>query len=321
MNILITGCAGFIGFHSAIKFLENGYKVFGVDNLNTYYDPNLKKYRLNKLLLQKNFIFENADISDISISNIFKKFKPEIVINLAAQAGVRYSIDNPRKYFDSNIAGFFNILEACREFKVGHLLYASSSSVYGDVNEVPFSVSDDTDNPESFYAATKKCNELMSVPYSKLYGLNAIGLRFFTVYGPFGRPDMAPWLFTEAIERDRSIDIYNNGDMFRDFTYIDDIVDGLFTIFEKFNFSEVGLNKVYNLGFGKPVNLLKFVELIEDALGKKAIKNYLPFQQGDVHKTFANIDDLKSDYGYKPKIDIENGIVGWINWYKSYISN
>ena len=319
MKILITGCAGFIGYHISKKLLNNGYNVVGVDNLNNYYDINLKSYRLSKLTTHKNFTFIKIDISKTnSIFSIFETYTPDVVINLAAQAGVRYSIENPKKYFDSNVHGFFNILEACKIFKPKLLLYASSSSVYGDVNEVPYNVTDNTNSPESFYAATKKCNELMSVPYSKIYGLNSIGLRFFTVYGPLGRPDMAPWLFTKAIMNDNAINIYNNGDMSRDFTFIDDIVNGLFLILKNFSYDKTSINKIYNIGFGGPVHLLEFIETLESYLNKKAIRNYMPFQEGDVHKTFADISSFKTDYSYQPTTDIKIGLEKWVKWYKIY---
>ena len=319
MKILITGCAGFIGYHISKKLLNNGYNVVGVDNLNNYYDINLKSYRLSKLTTHKNFTFIKIDISKTnSIFSIFETYTPDVVINLAAQAGVRYSIENPKKYFDSNVHGFFNILEACKIFKPILLLYASSSSVYGDVNEVPYNVTDNTNSPESFYAATKKCNELMSVPYSKIYGLNSIGLRFFTVYGPLGRPDMAPWLFTKAIMNDNAINIYNNGDMSRDFTFIDDIVNGLFLILKNFSYDKTSINKIYNIGFGGPVHLLEFIETLESYLNKKAIRNYMPFQEGDVHKTFADISSFKTDYSYQPTTDIKIGLEKWVKWYKIY---
>jgi UDP-glucuronate 4-epimerase len=334
MKILVTGAAGFIGFHTCLKLVNQGHEVYGIDNINDYYDPKLKFDRLNELgfneaetNLFKNEVqstkfrylhFSRIDLVDgESIDNLFKQEQFEVVCNLAAQAGVRYSIENPKAYIDSNIVGFLNILEGCRNHKVKHLVYASSSSVYGENKKVPFETTDNVDHPISLYAATKKSNELMSHTYGHLYGFKTTGLRFFTVYGPWGRPDMAYYLFTEAISNDKPIKVFNNGQMERDFTYIDDIVNGVTKIIEK-NIHSREHYKIYNIGNNKTESLQNFIATIEKAIGKKAIKEMYPMQQGDVPKTSAEINQLIKDYKYKPKTPINKGIKEFIKWYKNY---
>ena len=334
MKILVTGVAGFIGFHTCLKLVNQGHDVFGIDNINNYYDPKLKFDRLNELgfneaesKLFKNQVqsakfnslrFSRIDIVDHeSIDNLFKQEQFEIVCNLAAQAGVRYSIENPKAYIDSNISGFLNILEGCRNHKVKHLVYASSSSVYGENKKTPFETKDNVDFPISLYAATKKSNELMAHTYGHLYGFKTTGLRFFTVYGPWGRPDMAYYLFVEAISKNKPIKVFNNGQMERDFTYIDDIVNGVIKIIEK-NIDSRKHYKIYNIGNNKTENLKDFIKTIEKALGKQAVKEMYPMQQGDVPKTWANIDELFSDYKYSPSTNIDDGITNFVNWYIKY---
>lgn len=330
--ILITGAAGFIGFHLAIRLLEKGERVYGIDNLNDYYDPDLKQSRLELLNAFDNFRFEKLDLEDkVGIDDLFSKEKFQCVINLAAQAGVRYSLVNPYAYLESNLHGFLNILEACRHSKVSHLIYASSSSVYGKNTKMPFSVHDNVDHPVSLYAATKKSNELMAHTYSHLFGLPTTGLRFFTVYGPYGRPDMALFLFTKAILEDQSIDVYNNGKMLRDFTYVDDIVSGIenlipivpspSTVWNSDSpdpASSTAPYKLYNIGNNNPVKLMDFIEAIESATGKKAKKNFLPIQPGDVPATYADVQDLVSTAGFKPGTSIQEGIRKFVDWYKEY---
>ena len=305
---------------------------FRTDNINSYYDPKLKEARLNLLLPYKNFKFHKADLANREVvSNLFKDEKYDYIVNLAAQAGVRYSIENPYAYIESNIKGFLNILEGCRHYPVKHLLYASSSSVYGANKKVPFSVHDNVDHPLSLYAGTKKANELMAHTYSNLYNIPVTGVRFFTVYGPWGRPDMAAFLFTKAIIEDRPIDVFNYGNMKRDFTYIDDIVEGIFRIIEKIPSpndkwrgdepdpsSSFAPYRLYNIGNNKPVELTKFIEILEEHLEKKAKKNLLPMQPGDVYETFADVDDLMKDIDFKPKIDIREGLKEFVKWYKEY---
>ncbi len=331
-KILVTGAAGFIGFHLSKKLCENGYEVVGLDNINNYYDVRLKEARLNILAEFKNFSFEKLDLADeAGMQAFFDRHKFDYVVNLAAQAGVRYSTINPHAYVHSNLTGFLHILEGCRYGKVKHLVYASSSSVYGANTVMPFSVHHNVDHPVSLYAATKKSNELLAHTYSVLYGLPTTGLRFFTVYGPWGRPDMALFLFANAILNDKPIDVYNFGKMKRDFTYIDDIVEGVFRLITKI--PEPNLNwkseapdpsssfapyRIYNIGNNQPVELLKFIELIEENLGKKSIKNLLPIQPGDVPETYANIDSLANDINFKPSTSIEEGIKKFFNWYKNY---
>jgi UDP-glucuronate 4-epimerase len=335
MKILVTGAAGFIGFHTCLKLVNQGHEVYGIDNINDYYDPQLKLDRLNELgfseaeseifknevqsTIFKHLRFSRIDLVDNeSIDNLFKQEQFQVVCNLAAQAGVRYSIENPKAYIDSNISGFLNILEGCRNHKVKHLVYASSSSVYGENKKVPFETTDNVDHPISLYAATKKSNELMAHTYGHLYCFKTTGLRFFTVYGPWGRPDMAYYLFTKAISNDKPIKVFNNGVMERDFTYIDDIVKGITKVIEKNIVSREQHYKIYNIGNNKTESLQNFITTIEQAIGKKAIKEMHPMQQGDVPRTFANVDELTKDYGYKPNTSIKNGIREFVNWYRMY---
>ncbi|WP_404452578.1 NAD-dependent epimerase [Virgibacillus necropolis] len=329
--ILITGAAGFIGAHVSKRLLNNGHSVIGIDNMNDYYDVELKKNRLNWLKNEK-FIFEQIERIDREhVKKLFEKYQPSVVIDLAAQAGVRYSLENPYAYINSNIVGFITILEACRKFKVNHLIYASSSSVYGANTKMPFSVHDNVDHPVSLYAATKKANELMAHTYSHLYGLPTTGIRFFTVYGPWGRPDMALFRFTKSILEGKPIQVYNNGNMQRDFTYIDDIVEGIVRLIDKKPVPNLNWNgsypdpgtsyapyKIYNIGNNKPVKLMDFISAIENKLGIKAKKEFMPMQDGDVLATYADIEDLIKDVGYKPKTSIEEGVSNFIDWYKDY---
>lgn len=331
-TILVTGAAGFIGFNLSNRLLKEGYKVIGIDNLNDYYDVNLKKSRLNILKKKDNFEIVIGNIEDKEIvDKTFEENDINIVVNLAAQAGVRYSLENPYSYIESNIMGFINILEACRHNAIEHLVYASSSSVYGSNESMPFSTSDSVDHPVSLYAATKKSNELMAHTYSHLFNLPTTGLRFFTVYGPWGRPDMALFLFTDAIVNDKPIKVFNHGNMERDFTYIDDIVEGVFRVINnvpKYNAdydkqnqdpgSSYAPYKVYNIGNNQPVQLMEFIETLEIKLGKEAEKEYLPLQPGDVPRTYANVDDLIRDVGFKPEISIDEGIGKFVEWYKDY---
>jgi UDP-glucuronate 4-epimerase len=332
MKVLLTGCAGFIGMHVAKILLNRGETVIGIDNLNDYYDPKLKHARLAQLTPYDNFCFIKGDIADRdTLEIIFAKEKPDRVINLAAQPGVRYSLQNPHVYIQTNIVGFCNILECCRLHEVHHLVYASSSSVYGANTKMPLSTHDNVDHPVSLYAASKKANELMAHSYSHLYGLPTTGLRYFTVYGPWGRPDMSPWLFTSAILEGRAIDVFNYGKMQRDFTYIDDIAQGTVRSLDsipKLNNSDDALKleatsthapyKIYNIGNHQPIALMDFIETIEKAIGKEAIKNYLPMQPGDVLSTYADIDDLIRDVGYQPNTTLAYGIEQWVKWYKHY---
>lgn len=318
---LITGGAGFIGFHLSKALLEKGIRVIGFDNLNEYYDVNLKFARLNILKTYLNYTFIKGDLADrASVDKLFMDFKPSIVVNLGAQAGVRYSIDNPYAYMQSNMLGFLNVLEACRHNTVEHLVYASSSSVYGNQQKTPFSVSDNVDKPISLYAATKKSNELMAYTYSHLYGIPSTGLRFFTVYGSFGRPDMAYFGFTQKIMAGQPIKVYNNGDMYRDFTYIDDIVRAIENILPNPQLADENgdHHKVYNIGNNKPEKLMDFIMTLEKCLGKTAEKEYLPMQQGDVYQTYADVDDLERDFDFKPKTTIQEGLSRFASWYKEY---
>ncbi len=318
-TILITGAAGFIGFHLSKRLLESGVQVVGYDNINSYYDPSLKYARLDILKEFQNFTFIKGDLANKEdVESVFTDYKPAIVVNLAAQAGVRYSIDNPQVYVDSNIIGFFNILEACRHHPVEHLVYASSSSVYGNQEKTPFSTSDDVSRPISLYAATKKSNELMAYTYSHLYGIPTTGLRFFTVYGPYGRPDMAYFSFTKKIIAGEPIQIFNNGDMYRDFTYVDDIVEGIMNLLEKPPAPDASGDryKVYNIGNNKPEKLMYFIEVLERCIGKEAKKEFLPMQPGDVYQTYAEVDDLMRDFGFKPKTSIEEGLGKFVEWYR-----
>ncbi len=331
-KILVTGAAGFIGFHLSKRLLEEGCQVVGLDIVNDYYDPAIKEARLEILKPHQEFKFVKIDLADKdSMDSLFKEEKFDAVVNLAAQAGVRYSLVNPQSYVDSNLVGFVNILEGCRHNDVKHLVFASSSSVYGSNTKMPFSVHDNVDHPVSLYAASKKSNELMAHAYAHLFSIPCTGLRFFTVYGPWGRPDMALFLFTKAILEDRPIDVFNYGKMQRDFTYIDDIVEGVVRVIERPAQPNPDWNgdnpdpgssyapyKIYNIGNNQPVELMHFIEVIEDTLGKKAKKNLLPLQPGDVPATYANIDDLVRDTGFKPATPLEVGIPKFIKWYRDY---
>jgi UDP-glucuronate 4-epimerase len=332
MKILVTGAAGFIGFHLSARYLKEGIEVIGIDNMNNYYSVQLKKDRLARLTSRTGFSFYQIDLSDKDkLENLFANENITHVVNLAAQAGVRYSIENPMAYVDSNIVGFANILECCRHNSVKHLVFASSSSVYGLNTKMPFTVHDNVDHPISLYAASKKANELMAHSYAYLYNLPCTGLRFFTVYGPWGRPDMALFLFTKAILEEKPIKVFNYGNMQRDFTYIDDIIEGVYRV--TFHIPEPNPAwsgdqpdpgsspapyKIYNIGNNNSVSLNEFIETIEKHLNKKAIKELLPLQPGDVPKTFANVDDLQHDVGFKPETPIDYGIRQFIGWYKKY---
>lgn len=331
-RILITGAAGFIGYHLAKAVAGNGDSVTGVDNLSDYYDVNLKRARLAQLEQCGNFKFLNIDIADRkTMAELFRESRFEVVVNLAAQAGVRYSLKNPYSYIDSNIVGFTNVLEGCRHHQVNHLVFASSSSIYGMNSKIPFAVSHNADHPVSLYAASKKANELMAHTYAHLYGLPCTGLRFFTVYGPWGRPDMAYFSFTKSIIKGIPIDVYNFGNMKRDFTYIDDIVDGVMRVMEKLPQPNPGWDtgnpdpgssyapyKIYNMGNNNSVELTKFIETLEEKLGRKAIKNMLPMQAGDIPVTCADIKDVFMDVGFKPSTSIEVGMGKFVDWYLSY---
>ena len=332
MTYLITGAAGFIGFHLSKRLLALGKSVVGVDNLSDYYDVNLKKMRLSKLDGNPEFTFYKLDLADRGgVENLFYENKFDYVVNMAAQAGVRYSLTNPHAYIDSNIVGFLSILEGCRRNDVKHLVFASSSSVYGANTKMPFSVHHNVDHPVSLYAATKKSNELMAHTYSSLYSLPCTGIRFFTVYGPLGRPDMALFLFTRAILENKPIDVFNHGKMKRDFTYIDDIVEGVVRLIDKVpepdpdwcgddpdSATSYAPYRLYNIGNNNPVDLMKFIGVLEDCLGKKAEKNLLPMQPGDVPETYADVDDLTEDAGFKPSTPIEEGIRKFVDWYREY---
>lgn len=332
MKILVTGAAGFIGSFLAHRLLDRGDEVIGIDNLNPYYDVRLKEARLARLKARPGFVDLRASLEDREvILEIFRKRRPKRVVNLAAQAGVRYSLENPFSYVDANLVGFCNLLEACRRFEVEHLVYASSSSVYGANTKMPFSVHHNVDHPLSLYAATKKANELLAHTYSHLFGLPTTGLRFFTVYGPWGRPDMALFKFTRNILEGKPIEIYNFGRHKRDFTYIDDIVEGVVRILDKLpepNPSWSGDNpdpgtsrapyRIYNIGSHRPVELMRFIEVLEDTLGIKAIKQFLPMQPGDIPATFADVSDLIQAVGYAPATPLEEGIARFVAWYKEY---
>ncbi len=332
MKILITGTAGFIGSTLALQLMERGDEVIGIDNLNDYYDVNLKKARLDRLKKNSNFTEVRISLEDRdAINQAFSTHRPQKVVNLAAQAGVRYSLENPHAYIDSNVVGFTNILEGCRHHDVEHLVYASSSSVYGANTKMPFSVHDNVDHPVSLYAASKKANELMAHTYSHLFDLPTTGLRFFTVYGPWGRPDMALFIFTRNILEGKPIDVFNHGKCQRDFTYIDDIVEGVIRTLDKTPAPDPAWSgdhpdsatskapyRLYNIGNNQPVELMRFIEILEDCLGMKAEKNLLPLQPGDVPATYANVDDLIRDVGFKPATAIEEGIARFVGWYKDF---
>lgn len=316
-RIIVTGSCGFIGMHLCKSLCNDGYQVFGLDNMNDYYSVDLKRRRLRELKKYKNFVFVSIDISNYSELNlIFKKFNANQVVNLAAQAGVRYSLTNPQAYIQSNIVGFMNILEACRYNGIEGLIYASSSSVYGGNKKIPFSINDSVDKPISIYAATKKSNELMAHSYSHLYGMHTTGLRFFTVYGPWGRPDMAMYIFTKNIIRGKEISVFNHGKMERDFTYIDDIISGIRASMEK-NYK----CEIFNLGNNKSENLMDMIKIVEETLGLKAELNFMGMQPGDVRKTFADIDHSINRLGYSPNISIREGIPRFIKWFKNYSEN
>lgn len=319
MTVLVTGAAGFIGFFLSKDLLDRGMKVIGIDNMNDYYDVSLKEERLSILKEYEKFTFIKMDIKDYDkVENLFIEYKPDVVFNLAAQAGVRYSIENPTAYIQSNIVGFFNILECVRNHPVKHLVYASSSSVYGANKKIPFSTDDKVDKPVSLYAATKKSNELMAYSYCKLYGIKATGLRFFTVYGPMGRPDMAYFSFSKKIKDGEAIKIFNNGDMYRDFTYVDDIVSALTRILNNPPVADEDevYHKVYNIGNNKPEKLMYFIETLEECLGTVAQKEYLPMQPGDVYQTYADVTDLIEDFDFKPDTSIKEGLTKFAEWFK-----
>ncbi|ADP69475.1 NAD-dependent epimerase/dehydratase [Rhodomicrobium vannielii ATCC 17100] len=321
MTILVTGAAGFIGFHVAKALLARGEAVVGFDNINSYYDPSLKHARLEHLAGERAFTFVKADLADAdAVRDTFARFEPRRVVHLAAQAGVRYSLQNPQAYLDSNVIGLLNILEGCRAHRPEHLVFASSSSVYGLNTKLPFAEADKTDAPASLYGATKKSGELMAHAYAHLFNLPMTGLRFFTVYGPWGRPDMSPIIFTKAIIEGRPIDLFNNGDHARDFTYIDDIVDGVLRVVDMTPVAGASgpAFEIYNIGHNEPVPLNDFVACIEDAIGKKAIRNLLPMQPGDVPETHADIERLAAATGFRPTTPIEVGIPRFVRWYRDY---
>jgi UDP-glucuronate 4-epimerase len=331
-NVVVTGAAGFIGFHLCQRLLKDGVRVTGIDKLNPYYDVRLKEARLENILPDPNFTLAKLDLTDRSgLEKLFHNHRFDVVVNLAAQAGVRYSLENPHAYVDSNLVGFVNILECCRHTDVKHLVFASSSSVYGANTKMPFSVHHNVDHPVSLYAATKKANELMAHTYSHLYGLSCTGLRFFTVYGPWGRPDMALFMFTKAILENKPIRVFNHGKMQRDFTYIDDIVEGVVRVMGRLATPNPGWRgddpdpgssdapyKIYNIGNNNPVELLEFIGVIEKALGLKAQKEFLDLQPGDVPATYADVDDLIADVGFKPETPIATGIRKFVEWYREY---
>ena len=332
MKVLLTGAAGFIGMHTTQRLLARGNEVVGIDNLNDYYDVRLKEARLARLTPHASFSFHRLDVADTAaMEQVFKREQPQRVIHLAAQAGVRYSLTNPHAYIQANVVGFTNILEACRHNRVEHLVYASSSSVYGGNARMPFSEHDNIDHPVSLYAATKKANELMAHTYSHLYGLPTTGLRFFTVYGPWGRPDMALFLFTKAILDGQPIDVFNHGKMVRDFTYVDDIVEGVIRVLDKSAVPSESFEamqpdpatsnapyRVFNIGNNSPTPLMDYIEAIELALGQTAVKNYLPMQPGDVPATAANTDELDAWVGFKPGTEVRVGVERFVTWYRQY---
>jgi UDP-glucuronate 4-epimerase len=331
-KILVTGAAGFIGFYLSQRLAGRGDEVVGLDNLNDYYDVDLKLARIRQLAMERNFKPVRIDLADReAMKRLFSEERFDAVVNMAAQAGVRYSLTNPFAYADSNLAGFLNVLEGCRNTGVKHLVFASSSSVYGANTAMPFSVHHNVDHPVSLYAATKKANELMAHAYASLYGLPCTGLRFFTVYGPWGRPDMAYFLFTKAISEGRPIDVFNHGRMKRDFTYIDDIIEAVVRVIDRTpapdplwsggapdSATSYAPYRLYNIGNNNPVELLRFIEIIEDCLGRKAVKNFLPMQPGDVPATYADVDDLMRDVGFKPSTPLEEGLKRFVEWYRGY---
>jgi UDP-glucuronate 4-epimerase len=332
VTVLVTGAAGFIGYHVVHRLLTDGHRVIGVDNLSDYYDPALKQARLDRLAAHAEFGFERVDLSDRqAVAGLFRLHRPARVVHLAAQAGVRHSLSHPHAYIDANLVGFLNVLEGCRHQGVEHLVFASSSSVYGANTRLPFSTHDNVDHPLSLYAATKKANELMAHSYAHLYGLACTGLRFFTVYGPWGRPDMALFLFTRAILEGRPIDVFNQGRMQRDFTYVDDVVEGVVRVLAKAPAPDPAWSgdrpdpgtslapyRIYNIGNDRPVELLRYIEVLEKCLGRTAKKNFLPLQPGDVPVTRADIDDLARDFGYRPQTTIEDGVARFVEWYRTY---
>jgi UDP-glucuronate 4-epimerase len=333
MTVLVTGAAGFIGMHVAQVLLARGEHVVGFDNLNDYYDPRLKQARLAQLQPNAGFEFVKGDLADAgAVNDLFAKHRPQKVVHLAAQAGVRYSLQRPDTYIQSNLVGFGNLLEACRHGRVEHLVYASSSSVYGSNTKMPFSVHDSVDHPVSLYAATKKSNELMAHCYSHLFGLPTTALRYFTVYGPWGRPDMSPWLFSSAILEGRPINIFNHGRMRRDFTFIDDIAEGTVRVLDRVAQGDTDFDpgspdpgrsrapyRVYNIGNHQPVELMTFIGTLERVLGQEAIKNLMPMQPGDVEATFADVEDLRRDVGFEPATPLDKGLESWASWYRGYL--
>ncbi|AWY38590.1 NAD-dependent epimerase/dehydratase family protein [Pseudomonas putida] len=317
MTVLVTGAAGFIGFHTARRLCEDGHEVVGIDNLNDYYDPRLKQARLEVLASVPGFRFEKMDIVDKpALMDLFREQGFSEVVHLAAQAGVRYSLDSPDVYGQSNLVGFLNVLEACRHYRPEHLIYASSSSVYGTNNKMPFSTEDPVEHPVSLYAATKRANELLADSYCHLYGIKASGLRFFTVYGPWGRPDMALFKFTDAMLKDLPIDLFNQGEMARDFTYIDDIVESIARL--RTRAPDEGRNRLFNIGHGQPVALMDFVECLESALGRRARRNFLPMQAGDVVKTWADTRALQAWIDFSPQVGVETGVRQFVEWYRGF---
>ena len=332
MITLVTGAAGFIGYHVAHRLVTDGHRVVGLDNMSSYYDPALKQARLDRLAARAGFSFERVDVSDrVAVADLFRHRRPARVVHLAAQAGVRHSLSHPHAYVDANVVGFMNILEGCRHEGVEHLVFASSSSVYGANTRLPFSTHDNVDHPLSLYAATKKANELMAHSYAHLYGLPCTGLRFFTVYGPWGRPDMALFLFTRAILEGQPIDVFNEGRMERDFTYVDDVVESVVRVLAKPPAGDPSWSgarpepsssrapyRIYNIGNDRPVALLRYIEVLEKCLGQTATKNFLPLQPGDVPVTRADIDDLARDFDYRPQTAIEDGVTRFVEWYRAY---
>jgi UDP-glucuronate 4-epimerase len=332
VSVLLTGAAGFIGFHVAARLLADGHRVIGADNLNAYYDPTLKQARLDRLTPHAGFAFERVDVGDrAAMTEMFRRHRPARMVHLAAQAGVRYSLVDPHAYVDANLVGFLNVLEGCRQHRVEHLVYASSSSVYGANTRLPFSVHDNVDHPLSLYAATKKANELMAHSYAHLYALPCTGLRFFTVYGPWGRPDMALFLFTRAILEGRPIDVFNEGRMQRDFTYVDDVVEGVVRVLARPPAPDPAWSgdrpdpgtsrapyRIYNIGNDRSVELLRYIAVLEECLGRTARKNFLPLQPGDVPVTRADVDDLARDFDYRPRTTIEEGVARFVDWYRAY---